>query len=597
MRLVNSLSFIEAGRALLGLPQAVLSPTHVTTSIPTVTVKNGTYAGVYSAQYDQDYFLGMRFAQPPERFSVAKGLNTSWDGARHVTEYPVHCHGYGEGWGQHKHAQSEDCLYLNLVRPAGINDTSGLPVAAWIHGGGLFMGGASSPLYNLSFIVEQSVALGTPVIGASFNYRLSALGFLTGREALREGVTNLGFHDQRLALRWINENIASFGGDPDKVTIFGESSGAESVAAQVFAYNGRDDGLFRAAVGESGFGGPLDRFPGGLNATRRMQTAYNALVANVTSCSNLVRSKKSLECLRKAPFEEIHHALSVSNVRPWPPVMDGDFIADYPTNQITNGRFPKIPILIGTNTDEGTFFGTGKRAQGAGVNTDDEMRENVATIFGPKAEKYTGKPVDKLVDELMELYPNDQNVGIPSLETWPHIIIPGDEYAKEFGAQYRRAGALFGDHAMHFQRRRANKAWATQGLPSYAYRFNISTNGKPPYVGVTHFEEVAFVFYNTNGDGYDVNPFGGDGTYPTDAKAMAKTITTGWINFFNTLDPNGKNGTKLFSGKEWPIYDLSDGPDGKGVVFSINGTHIEVDNWRSGGMEWFAEHSLAVFGN
>ena len=105
------------------------------------------------------------------------------------------------------------------------------------------------------------------------------------------------------------------------------------------------------------------------------------------------------------------------------------------------------------------------------------------------------------------------------------------------------------------------------------------------------------MFYNTNGDGYDVNPFGGDGTYPADAKAMAKTITTGWINFFNTLDPNGKKGSKLFSGNEWPVYDLSDGPYGKGVVFSINGTHIEVDDWRSGGMEWFAEHSLAVFGN
>lgn len=100
------------------------------------------------------------------------------------------------------------------------------------------MGGAADPRYNLSFIVEQSVALGKPVIGVSLNYRLSAFGFLMGKEAIKEGVANLGFRDQRLALSWINENIAVFGGDPNKVTIFGESSGAESVAAQVFAFNG-----------------------------------------------------------------------------------------------------------------------------------------------------------------------------------------------------------------------------------------------------------------------------------------------------------------------------------------------------------------------
>jgi carboxylesterase type B len=253
MRFVGNLSLIDAGRALFGLPQAILSPPHETSSAPTATIKNGTYAGVYNARYDQDFFLGVPFAQvnlkplahnaiqlipaqPPERFSVAEGLNTSWDGVRQATEYSLHCYGYG--WDQDRFVQSEDCLYLNIIRPAGLKDTSGLPVAAWIHGGGLFMGGAANPRYNLSFIVNQSVALGTPIIGVSLNYRLSAFGFPTGKEALSEGVTNLGFRDQRLALRWINENIAAFGGDPDKVTIFGESSGAESVAAQIFAYNG-----------------------------------------------------------------------------------------------------------------------------------------------------------------------------------------------------------------------------------------------------------------------------------------------------------------------------------------------------------------------
>ena len=106
----------------------------------------------------------------------------------------------------------------------------------------------------MSFFVENSVAQGTPIIGVSFNYRLSIFGFLNGKEAEDAGLTNIGFRDQRLALRWVNENINAFGGNKDAVTIFGESAGAESVAAQVFAYRGRDDGLFRSASGQSGFG-------------------------------------------------------------------------------------------------------------------------------------------------------------------------------------------------------------------------------------------------------------------------------------------------------------------------------------------------------
>lgn len=129
-------------------------------------------------------------------------------------------------------------MYINVIRPAGLDDTADLPVAVWIHGGGLTTGGSADPRYNLSFIVNRSVGMGTPMIGLSFNYRLSAFGFLTGKEAMDEGATNIGFRDQRLALQWVRENIAAFGGSPEKVTIWGESAGAESVTAQVLAYNG-----------------------------------------------------------------------------------------------------------------------------------------------------------------------------------------------------------------------------------------------------------------------------------------------------------------------------------------------------------------------
>ena len=118
----------------------------------------------------------------------------------------------------------EDCLTINVVRPAGIPSSKKLPVAVWIYGGGFLFGGSSWPLTNLSTFVNASQQAGTPIIAVSFNYRLGIFGFLAGSELAAEGNVNLGLHDQRLALRWINENIASFGGDPKKVTIFGESA-------------------------------------------------------------------------------------------------------------------------------------------------------------------------------------------------------------------------------------------------------------------------------------------------------------------------------------------------------------------------------------
>jgi carboxylesterase type B len=513
---------------------------------------------------------------------------------REATELSIHCHGYGNDQVGYK--QSEDCLYLNVIRPANLKATANIPVAVWIHGGGLFQGGASDMRYNLSFIVEQSVALGKPIIGVSFNYRLAALGFLIGEEVLKEGATNLGFRDQRLALHWIQENIKAFGGDPDKVTLFGESSGAESIAAQVFAYNGRDDGLFRGVIGQSGFGAPLYRYRSGYNGTDAMQDTYDRFVGKVSSCSDLVGSNKSLPCLRQAPFDEINSAIwAIRTGLDWAPVMDGDFIADYTTNQLKNGNFVKVPLLIGANTDEGTSFGRSRTSDGGNVNTDEDMIDAIGNMIPPEAEGTTGQTVDELTDKVMELYPNDQRVGIPSLESWPYIIKPNDSYAEAHGAQFRRSCALFGDLIIHYQRRRANKFWAKNGIPNYAYRFNIKPNGQPEYAGVTHFQEVAFVMHNINGDGYDRKPFGGEGSYPDNAKAMAKTMTTAWINFFNTLDPNGEK--DIFSGKEWPVYDLSDGPDGESIVFNIDGSDIEVDDWRSDGMEWLAEHALDVLGN
>ncbi|UNI14564.1 hypothetical protein JDV02_001181 [Purpureocillium takamizusanense] len=560
---------------------------------PEVTVKNGTYTGVYSAFYQQDFFLGMPYALPPKRFTVAEGLRTSWTGSRDAVDYPLHCVGYGgDDVG---YAVSEDCLYLNVIRPTGVRETSSLPVAVWIHGGGLYMGGSADKRYNLSFIVDHSVKMGVPIIGVSLNYRLSAFGFLAGGEAAQSGATNLGFRDQRLALQWIRENIGAFGGSPEKVTVFGESSGAESVSAQVLAYNGRDDGLFRGAIAQSGFGGLLRRYPGGFNDTDLMQTTYEKLVRN-TSCAPLVGTVRSLDCLRRAPLAELNYALNVSKIGPWPPVLDGDFFQDFPTNQLSNGKFRQVPVLIGSNTDEGTAFGNPTAVFGHPVNSDEDLRRGLQKRL---VSKQTTAEINGLVDELLFLYPNIQSVGIPSLKTWPHVIQPNDSYAKTLGTQYRRNTAIYGDLTIHYMRRRASLAWFKHGLPSYAYRFDVTVNGLPPSIGASHFQEVAFVFLNFNGDGYAVNPFGGDNkVYTAKAKALATTMATAWVNFFHHLDPNGVTGLALNDASAWPKYDTGAGGGvGQDVVWELEGGAIEIDDWRAAGLEWMMDHALSVFGN
>ncbi|KAK0389867.1 hypothetical protein NLU13_3440 [Sarocladium strictum] len=560
---------------------------------PTVTVKNGTYYGIHNPDFNQDFFLGMPFAKKPERFSLAESLDSEWHGKRPATEYPKHCYGYGAD--QIGYEESEDCLYINVIRPAGIPKDAKLPVAAWIYGGGLTNGGSADRRYNMSFFVENSVARGTPIIGVSFNYRLSVFGFLNGKEALDAGVTNIGFRDQRLALRWLNENIDAFGGDKDAVTIFGESAGAESVTAQVFAYKGQHAGLFRSAAAQSGFGSLIWRQPGGLNATEAQQKTYDTLVRRVPSCADLVGSPASLDCLRALPFEDINKALNYTGDGPgtWPSVLDGDFITDYFSNQLERGEFAKVPIMIGANTDEGAGnFGQKRGPNGTGLNSDDDMRYALKNVFSPQAAQNTGKTIDQLVDELMYVYPNIQRVGIPSLDMWPHVIQPGDVYAETLGLQFRRGAAFFGDLWMQYGRRRANLAWSEHGVKSYSYRFDVQVHGNS-LIGSTHFHEVAFVFNNLNGLGYAVNPFGGDDAeYTAKAKKLSGLMNKAWINFFVDQDPNGGGVGS------WPVYDADAGGGlGQNIVFDLEGAHPEWDDYRAEGMHWFIKNALAVFGS
>lgn len=233
--------------SLLGL--AVHVVVAATALAPLATTINGTYQGRYLDGWNQDLFLGMPYAQPPVgdlRYRWPQSINESFAGVRDASQYGYSCMQYKSAFNM-----SEDCLKINVIRPSG-NYSSSLPVLVWIFGGGLYAGATADPQYNLSGVVKVSQDMGQPVIAVSMDYRLGMWGFLQTPALLAEGNSNAGLLDQRLALHWVQENIAAFGGDPDRVVVWGESAGAQSIAYQLFAYGGRDDGLLRGAIMESG---------------------------------------------------------------------------------------------------------------------------------------------------------------------------------------------------------------------------------------------------------------------------------------------------------------------------------------------------------
>lgn len=330
---------------------------------------------------------------------------------------------------------------MNVVRSKGAGD--GLPVLVWIHGGGLVMGGSADHRYNQSFIVQQSAEAGMPIVAVSINYRLSSWGFLYGEEVQESGNTMLGFRDQRLALHWVQENIAAFGGDPSRVTIQGESSGGTSVAAQLLAYNGRDDKLFAGAIAESGNIAGLEAYP--------TVEDWKPVIANISrgvGCENATSSV--LDCFRTIPTDKMNEVLnsSLTSGADFGFVIDNDFIVKAASEQLEQGNFVKVPYLVGVNSDEGTGFSQPG-------NTTSQLLSNLATQGYDNA----------TAQDLSILYPDIPDIGIPA-------TLPGRPNAT-IGLQFKRTSAMGGDMSMTAPRRLAAQMWAKHGVPAYSYRFNV----------------------------------------------------------------------------------------------------------------------------
>lgn len=303
------------------------------------------------------------------------------------------------------------------------------------------------------------------------------------------------------------------------------------------------------------------------------QPNYNQLVKDA-GCWEAI---DNLDCLRSVPFETLNDLFNTSEASSWQPIVDGDFVARWGSVQLAEGAFVHVPILDGANTDEGTSFGP------QGVNSTQDFIDFASS-------KDVQVPLSKYFAKMLpEVYPNEPDYWIPPVETVGDI-----NYGPPFGrgTQYRRSAAYFGDATMIANRRGACEAWAAAGIPAYCYRFNTRPAGVPWTYGVPHFQEVAFVFDNTQGIGYDaehgtINPFQNKPAAYTD---LAKLMSSSWASFIATGDPNGFEG-RYAAAEVWPMYSLE---EPRNMVWDANYTqlgYVEADTWRKEGIAWILEHA------
>ncbi|KAJ7104745.1 Alpha/Beta hydrolase protein [Mycena epipterygia] len=336
----------------------------VTGTGPIVKLGYATYQGVVDTSSNITTFLGIRYAAPPVgdlRFRAPQPPALI-PGVQQTKEQPNQCWQVEiDGLAPTNpfrtravtNISSEDCLFLSVYYPSdaqGVPIRGGsLPTIVYIHGGGYFLG--SSSQFRGSDLIKQS---NHGVVVVIIQYRLGLFGFLAGSAVKNNGTPNAGLLDQDFALRWVNKQIAKFGGDPSKVTIWGESAGAGSVLQHLIANGGQTEPqLFRAAISSSPFVPSQYEYNG-----RIPELVYSELVA-LTNCTS---ASDSLACLRAADVSSLQaanlnmNAATFSGTYPFPPVVDGAFIQQSPTKALAEGLVNGDALLAVTNVHEGTIF-------------------------------------------------------------------------------------------------------------------------------------------------------------------------------------------------------------------------------------------------
>lgn len=436
-------------------------------------------------------FRAVPFAAPPLgalRWRAPQRA-AAWSGLRPVGAFAPRPVQNGESLpGAADEAMSEDCLYLNVWTPEASRDAR-LPVMVWIYGGGFSNGSASIPAYHGDALARRGVVVVTVA------YRVGPFGFFTHpdlvqREASGEA-SNFGLLDQVAALEWIQRNIAAFGGDRDRVTIWGQSAGSMSACLLMAAPRAR--GLFHRVIGESGgVFAPLAALP----ASSREPWTLDGAARNGAAWGQRVGAR-DIDALRALSVARVMHD---GGPRGMHPCIGGAFLPHEPRNVFAAGQQARVPVLIGFNADEA-------RAMVRGVVPAATFTADFQAAFGPTSRA------------LLELYPT-------TTEAEAYAARAALERDIRFGWDIRTWARLHAPAAPVFMYHFAH-------TPPFAADAPLAGNG------ACHWAELPYVF-----DQLAQWP----GAWTERDHTLTDTMATYWVNFARSADPNG-------AGPQWPRYD------------------------------------------
>jgi para-nitrobenzyl esterase len=486
---------------------------------------NGAVEGVVSADNKVRTFKGIPFAAPPVgalRWKAPRPA-ASWTGVRKSVDYGPRCM-QGRIYNDmvfHDAGPAEDCLYLNLWMPEAAYDGRAperikLPVMVWIYGGGFQAGSTSEPRQDAGNLSKKGVMV------VSFNYRLGVFGYFShpdlARESGRHASGNYGLLDQVAALQWVHDNIARFGGDPNNVTIFGESAGSFSVSALMASPLAR--GLFQRAIGESGafFGAELALKPHARTEAADAKWAETAFGAT------------SVEKLRALPADQLLQAALKEEQLRFAPNIDGYYLKEPVAATFAAGRQARVPLLAGWNLDEDSY----RKFFGREAPTVENYATRARARFGDGAAAFL------------------------------------KAYAAGTDAEAKRAAADFeGDDFIAYATWKWLDAHVRTGkAPVYRYRFDQTLPlpaGAPAGAEATapHAGEIEFVFNVLSSKRLPWRP---------EDRQVSNRIASYWTNFAKTGDPNGADLP------QWPLYRASDGYQ---VMHIAAESHVAPDAQRA----------------